>query len=98
MEGEYDNPLNEISLASLFNQVEVIDLSYDYMINEKEKEVMKTQANISIWGLLMSQRGSQHTSSEEGPSSKALFGKEEGGKEYKVEKGKEKEDDPKVLQ
>ncbi|KAI8547469.1 hypothetical protein RHMOL_Rhmol07G0198300 [Rhododendron molle] len=47
MEGEYDDPLDEISLASLFNQV--TDLSCDCTVNKKEEEVMKAQADISIW-------------------------------------------------
>ncbi|KAI8559807.1 hypothetical protein RHMOL_Rhmol04G0203300 [Rhododendron molle] len=98
IEGEYDDPLDEISLASLFNQVEIADLPHDYTIIKEEKEVMKTQANTSILGLFMSQRGSHHASFEDGPSSKALFGKEDGGKEYKVAKAKIKEDDPEMLQ
>ena len=59
---------------------------------------MKTKTDISLWELLTSQKGSRHASSENGSGSKALFGKEEGGKEYKVVKGKEKEDNPEILQ
>lgn len=75
MEGEYDDPVDEISLASLFNQV--TDLPCDCIVNKKEEEVIKAQADTSSWGLLMSQRGSHCTGFEDG--SRVLFGEENGG-------------------
>ncbi|KAI8572882.1 hypothetical protein RHMOL_Rhmol01G0235100 [Rhododendron molle] len=98
MEGEYDDPLDGISLASLFNQMEITNFLRNYTINKEDEEVIKAQTDISIWGLLMSQRGSHRASFEDEFNSKALFGKAEGGKEYKIAKDKAKEGNPKMLQ
>ncbi|KAI8535823.1 hypothetical protein RHMOL_Rhmol10G0204200 [Rhododendron molle] len=90
MEGERNDPLDGTSLASLFNQMEITN-------NEEDEEVIKAQTNTSIWGLLMSQRDSHRASFKDEFSSEALFGKEEGGKEYKIAKDKAKEGNPKML-
>ncbi|KAI8550482.1 hypothetical protein RHMOL_Rhmol06G0110200 [Rhododendron molle] len=80
MEGERNDSLDGTSLASLFNQMEITNFLHNYTINKEDEEVIKAQTNTSIWGLLMSQRDSHHANFKDEFSSKALFGKEEGGK------------------
>ncbi|KAI8563877.1 hypothetical protein RHMOL_Rhmol03G0143400 [Rhododendron molle] len=83
LEGEYDDQLDGISLESLFNQT--TDLPYVCTINKKEKEEnqgvesekdkVKTQANTSIWGLLMSRRSNHCANFKDESGSKIMFGK-----------------------